>query len=319
MVLLMDDFGIERYYQQPLAKQFFSNLPEYDDIDIYARFALRSDYWFPGDPLSTTQNLDFTYIVLREMIHSLGFYSSWRMRFRDDNTIIVPRPYCNDGTGDCDIYGRNKDKVWIGFREHIFDKYLMNLYTGEMLTNKTSYLNKLFDSNIIHGKISKLEKGLQGSLQYEIAKEMYGLATTNGTIGFLSWSDMQFSDSLVLETNIVPFDNDINLKYIDNIYTNTSDFLMRNQWPIGITLQDQITAGGNYSNGTLYGSIGPKLRRMFETIGYATVDNPIVTQSPKIPLPLPPINAMSIGNSLTFNTLYQTYLFLIIVAYEIYF
>src|SRR4051812_21557697 len=103
MVLLSDELGVERYYQQPLAKQFYSNLPEYDDIDIQVTFAILPNYWFQGDPLPTnnsTQNLDFLHLALREIIQALGFYSSWEMWFTD-KTIIVPRPQCDYGIDDC--------------------------------------------------------------------------------------------------------------------------------------------------------------------------------------------------------------------------
>ncbi|GBB93707.1 hypothetical protein RclHR1_02220002 [Rhizophagus clarus] len=325
MVLLVDQSGVERYYQQPLAKQFYTDLPEYDDIDIHVRFATRTDYWFQGDPSPTNSlppKMDFLHLVLREIIHTLGFYSSWETWFTD-KTVIVPRPLCDDGIGDCNIRGRYTQKKWIGFREFIFDKYLMNLKTGEMLTDKASDLNKLFDSKDIRGRIKKLEDEFVKSPQYDIAKEMYGLSTTDNTIGFLSWNDTNFSDSLVLLTNVTPFYDEINLRYVsDVLYNNTSDFLMRFQYPIGVTLQDEIINGGNfgnYTNGILTGSIGPKLMRVLETLGYATVYKPFVDYIPKIPPPRPPFDdSGSLGNSLSSITLYQICLLLIVVIYELY-
>ncbi|CAB4399493.1 unnamed protein product [Rhizophagus irregularis] len=331
MVLLADEKGVERYYQQPLAKQFYTNLPEYDDVDIKVRFPIRSNYWFQGDPLPTynsTQNLDFLQLALREIVRALGFHSSWGTWFKDQ-TIIVPRPLCDDGNGECSIKGRKVHKKWIGFREYIFDKYLMNLYTGEMLTDKTKDLNKFFETKNIKGRIRNLEKEFKTSTQYNIAKEMYELSTTNSTIGFFSWNDIDYKDILVLLTNISPFNDDVNLKFVDDIlYYNTSDFLMRYRLPFGEILQNEIINGGNYDNSTnstdsiLYGSIGPKLMRVFETIGYATIDKPIADYKPTIPPPLPPFTeSNSLGNSLyslSSITFYQICLLLITVVYEIY-
>jgi hypothetical protein len=272
MILLEDEFGVERYYHQPLAKQFYRDLPEYHDVDIHVKFPIRSDYWFPGDPLPTynsTQNLDFLHLALREIIHALGFESSWK-RWLLDRTIIVPEPRCDDGAGSCPIFSKKRNKNWIGFREYIFDKYLMNLNTGEMLTKKTNYLNTFFDSNKIKGRIEELKEEFITSPQYDIAKEMYELATTNNTIGFFSWNDTDINDSLVLLTKS-PFYDAINMQFVDDIlYYNTSDFLMRYKLPLGEILQNEIINGGNYgnyTNGTLIESIGPKLMRVLETIG----------------------------------------------------
>jgi hypothetical protein len=266
----MDEFGIIRYYQQPLAKQFFKEHPKYDEADIKANFALRTDYWFQEDPLPTYPSIDFQYLVLHELIHSLGFDSSWKKYLGLD--VIVPRPYCvfdnYDGLGDCDLKKEYKGKIWTNFTEFIFDKYLYNLNTGEMLSNKTSYLRKFFESKEIDGKLKKnVAKQFKKSEQFIIAKDMYELATTNGTIGFLTWNDTGFNDYFVLETNFIPFVDDQSIRHVDSVlYTNTSDFLMRYSF-IGETLQGNIITGGNYDNGNLTGSIGPKLRRVLETLG----------------------------------------------------
>ncbi|CAG8680390.1 7494_t:CDS:2 [Funneliformis caledonium] len=314
--VLLEDSGIERLYPQPLAKQFFKEHPDYDDIDIMVQFVLRSNYsyWFQGDPLPTDNSttIDFAYMMLHEIIHSLGFFSSWGSWFEQvDNEIpyLTPEPRCVNVDDD------DRCNLWTGFYEYIFDKYLLNLNTGGKLTDKTVQLNKFFGSDGIPN-LSKnfLKIDFIHSPQFDIAKEMNVLATTSGTIGFLSWNDTDFSDCLVLETNINPFDNIISLSHVDNVkYNNTSDFLMRNDPLLGRSLHESIITGGNYTNGTLAGSIGPKLRKVLETLGYPTVDKSNTLHSPNLPKPHSFYN--NSGNHSTSIAICQKYLLTIIVIY----
>ncbi|CAI2185971.1 7945_t:CDS:2 [Funneliformis geosporum] len=309
---ILEDSGILRLYPQPLAKQFFKNHPDYDDIDILVNFSLQSNYsyWFQGDPLPTdnTTIIDFSYMMLHEIIHSLGFFSSWGIWFEqvdEEIPYITPQPRCvNLDDDECgEIVSKD---LWTGFYEFVFDKYLMDLNTGGKLSDKTAQLNKFFGPNGIPNKSeNSIKKKFFNSSQFEIAKEMNVLATTSGTIGFLSWNDTDFSDCLVLETNINPFDNIVSLSHVDNKkYNNTSDFLMRNDLLLGRTLQRSIITGGNYTNGTLAGSIGPKLRKVLETLGYSTVDKPYTLQKLKIPNP----RSINSGNHSTCIAICQKYL-----------
>ena len=57
------------------------DLPEHPQIapyDIQAIFNSKMDYWFEGDPVPMlATQIDILYVVLHELVHGLGFVSSW--------------------------------------------------------------------------------------------------------------------------------------------------------------------------------------------------------------------------------------------------
>jgi hypothetical protein len=284
---MIDDDDIVRLYPQSLVKQFqYHTHLEYSQYDIGAIFNSDAKYWFGGEVNIEKNQFDFLYIILHELIHGLGFGSSWDQYYVG---LITP-PIINNFNGvninvesnnNDDDYNNNKGKS-IKFVEWAFDKYVILMENKTKISSVTQELNEFFDQKPVDNvKINTqrdFEINFHNSKQFNIAKQMFGLAQTPNTIGFLSKGkddnnninnskekkDDLNSDVVILETSFNPFRVASSISHIDNsLYSNTEDFLMRPVIMNGVTLQQEIINGGNYSGGP----IGPKLKQILETLG----------------------------------------------------
>ncbi|CAG8461080.1 13491_t:CDS:2 [Cetraspora pellucida] len=303
LYLLKDDDGVERLYPQSLVKQFnFSSDPEYNYPDIYGEFNLGLNYWFKDDPPIKYNQYDFLGLILHELCHGLGFQTSWSTWSPDESAQYITPMLMTEEDYEYlweDRYDPNKRVSWMGFRENIFDKYLVFTNTGNYVSNKTALLNEFF-SNDIKGSYYDFQQKFMSSPQYAIAKDMMNISTQPQTLGLVNWNltshhtqgAFNISDLFVVDTTSSVFDPYNSINHVDfTIYTNTSDFLMRNQLFPGETLSGDIMLGGKFHNGQLVGAIGPKLKRFFETMGYGTYSRPNHSYMPK--LELAPININS--------------------------
>ncbi|RIB13183.1 hypothetical protein C2G38_2099001 [Gigaspora rosea] len=300
LYLLRDDDGVERLYPQSLAKQFNSSFnPGFNSPDIYGEFNLALNYWFKNDPPIEYNQYDFLGLVLHEMCHGLGFQTSWSTWSPDDSPqYITPMLMTVEDYEYLweDNYDPNKQVTWIGFREYIFDKYLVFTKSGQYVSSKTAALNEFFNNNdVIKGSYYDFQQKFISSPQYAIAKEMMNISTQPQTLGLVNWNltsyhntstqgPFNISDLFVVDTSNA-FDPYNSINHVDyTIYTNTSDFLMRFQIFPGETVKGDIKLGGKFPKGQLTGAIGPKLRRFFETIGYTTYSRPYLTYTPILDL-----------------------------------
>ncbi|CAG8546392.1 12444_t:CDS:2, partial [Dentiscutata heterogama] len=298
LYLLKDNDGVERLYPQSLVKQFnFSSNPEYKTPDIYGEFNLGLNYWFKDDPPIEYNQYDFLGLVLHEMCHGLGFQTSWSTWSLDDSPQYITPMLITEEDYEFlweDRYDPNQQVTWRGFRENIFDKYLVLTDTGQYVSNKTASLNEFFDEGDIKGSYYDFQQKFMSSPQYDIAKEMMNISTQPLTLGLVNWNltsrhnpstqgPFNISDLFVVDTSSNVFDPYNSINHVDYTrYTNTSDFLMRYQLLPGESLKQDIKLGGRFPNGQLTGAIGPRLRRFFETIGYGTYSRPNHTYSPNL-------------------------------------
>ena len=91
-------------------------------------------------------------------------------------------------------------------------------------------------------------------------------ATTHFSLGFLVLPNNanNANEAIILETTLNPFKTGSSLGHVDfKTYVNTSDFLMTYKQDSGMTLDDYMSIGGNYTGGP----IGPKLRQILATMG----------------------------------------------------
>ncbi|CAG8547130.1 10457_t:CDS:2 [Racocetra fulgida] len=262
----------ERLYPQSLVKQFnFSSNPEYRYPDIYGEFNLGLSYWFKDDPPIKYNQYDF-----------LGFQTSWSMWSPDDSSQYITPMLITEEDYEFlweDNYDANKRVTWIGFRENIFDKYLVFVETGTYVSNMTAILNEFFSDGALKGSYYDFQQKFMSSQQYDIAKEMMVISTQPQTLGLVNWNltshhntskqgAFNISDLFVVDTTSNVFDPYNSINHVDyTIYTNTSDFLMRYQLFPGETLSGDIKLGGKFPKGQLVGAIGPRLKRFFETLG----------------------------------------------------
>jgi len=90
LIPLMDDDGMTRLYPQALVKQLqLPNHYEFNDYDISAEFnSDNSRFWFRGDREIGEEQVDLELLIIHELLHGLGFASSWDDYFNDG--ILTP-------------------------------------------------------------------------------------------------------------------------------------------------------------------------------------------------------------------------------------
>ncbi|RIA84490.1 hypothetical protein C1645_832164 [Glomus cerebriforme] len=328
---MIDDDDMVRLYPQSLVKQFqYHTHLEYSQYDIGAIFNSEAKYWF-GNINNSNNNynigieknqFDFLYIILHELIHGLGFGSSWDQYYIGLITPLIINKFNGISVNiESNDNNNNYNKGKVKFVEWAFDKYVILMGNGTKVSSITQELNKFFDqSSLDNVEITQrdFEINFHNSKQYNIAKQMFDIAQTPNTIGFLSKENNNNSkekrdlnkDIVLLETSFNPFRVASSISHIDNsLYSNTEDFLMRPIIMNGVTLQQEIINGGNYSGGP----IGPKLKQILATLGYLTKDNPTFYNKPKVIDPAL-INISSIAVSLKNNIYYIDVVFTLLIT-----
>ncbi|CAJ0911716.1 2208_t:CDS:2 [Entrophospora sp. SA101] len=269
---LKDNDGIERLYPQALVKQFqFDSHPEFSSADIVAQFNSKSPFWFEGDPPIRKDQIGFQELVLHELLHGLGFISSLDDYIHPVPKIITPEivglKYTSDGV---DTKSPIKFK---GFIEMAFDKYIVFLSDGKLLSNTTAQINQLFTGSGDTTSFANLDafiKAFSTTPQFKIGQKMLDVVTKEKTLGFLPHDKSSVKDSVILETSLKPFQHASSISHVDyKTYTNTSEFLMTFLQESGRTLNDSIAIGGNLNAG----AIGPQTLSILETLGYEFLIN----------------------------------------------
>ncbi|CAI2167954.1 16926_t:CDS:2 [Funneliformis geosporum] len=233
---MKDDDGFERLYPQSLVKQFqLSVHPEFAPVDIIADFNSLIPFWFEGDPPITSQQIGFLELIIHELMHGLGFASSWNVYL--DNFPEAATPEIVGLTTGTTLPDLNAKFVFNGFQESAFDKYLILLPENKLISSYANELNKFADFGTTYENAFDFLNQFVVSPQFLVAKEIFS-------------SSISHVDSLT--------------------YTNTSEFLMTFSQEKGRTLNDNIRIGGNYAGG----AIGHKLRLILESLGYATKESP---------------------------------------------
>ncbi|CAB4482596.1 uncharacterized protein OCT59_026874 [Rhizophagus irregularis] len=276
-IILRDDDGVDRLYPQSLVKQFrFKQHPEYGEFDIRARFNSKIDYWFIEDNSTIGKNqIDFLYVVLHEFIHGLGFLSAWNDKIHKaltpkilSNNLIIK----NDNNSIENLY------IFNGFIEKVFDKYIYFKSTNERLSDVITPQLQKFSPKKTFSIYEEIYNYFKESSEYYVAQYLYKLACKPSTLIFKSHD----KKNITLETSLNPFSRS-SLNHLQfSTYTRTKDFLMRPGVVAGRSIQYQLDKSGDYSGGP----IGPQLKLILETLGYATRDHPL----PYKPSPIYSIN-----------------------------
>ncbi|CAG8488623.1 15697_t:CDS:2 [Funneliformis mosseae] len=274
---LQDDDGLTRLYPQSLVKQFkFSNAPKYNEFDINAEFNSVSNFWFEQDSIKINPDQeDIYWTICHELIHGLGFYNRW-MGYQINPIALIPTTALINPDGS--VPRNNLFNTNSSFVEFMMDKYTILLSNGTQISLFTRQLNTFFNDH----KSSVFNDVFIKSPQFKFAQELLVLATTPNSLGLLPRNSRNFlSDAFILETSMPTFEQGTSLIHVDfKTYINTNDFLMTYRSVDGNNAKQMVLNGGNYSGGP----IGPRLKLMMETFGYATAENP----NPYKPLPFKP-------------------------------
>ncbi|CAG8511238.1 10279_t:CDS:2 [Funneliformis caledonium] len=279
LISITDDDNKERFYPQALVKQMqlTSQMAGYADSDIKAHFNSLQDWYFPDDTGSIKEGQhELLYTVLHELIHGLGFLSSWK------NHIDLQLQTTTRGLTPFVVTGSNVPPglpdgsfEFTGFYETIFDKFIVMNHDDDRddLSTLTDELNQFSGRNKQFTQLSSFYNELQNSSQFDAAKEALSLSTIRNSLIFLPKGSTNIrDDGLILETSLNTFIPGTSIVHADlATYSTDSDFLMTYTGLKGVPMNEIIRKSGNRTGN----AIGPKLLGVLNSIGYTIANNPI--------------------------------------------
>jgi hypothetical protein len=179
-------------YPSALIKQL-TGLETESDITVLFNSDFQWDY--DGSEQGKKYNLEQT--VLHELLHGLGFLSSWYNWFNNNDEILIP--------GDITLSPESGD-YGIMEKPYIFNKYIANNKENEWIAK---YQKKIIDDFAHFPEYpfkSHLYKYFKESASYEIARKVYQIMTTPESVSF--WcaapynlkSSLQRSEELIRPT-----------------------------------------------------------------------------------------------------------------------
>ncbi|KAI8642246.1 hypothetical protein BD408DRAFT_443606 [Parasitella parasitica] len=264
---LLNDDGVMRLHPQALVKQYLlQDHPTFAEYDILSVFNADAPFWFEEDGIPIDSNqADFSFVILHEFMHGLGFYSGWNEYISKNALTPDPSPFLANQlirmlnpTSTSALHSTQ-------FLESAMDRLMtvLDYENGNASVSVSKYTGQL--NRIQATTISDLTR----SPEFASAKEMGYLATKAGSLGLDISSELE---PIVLETALQPFQPGSSVSHVDYAkYTESPDFLMRFMQDRGLTLAEAIKRGGQGVDGQ---PIGPLLLRVFEELGYSTVNSP---------------------------------------------
>lgn len=282
--LLDEDDQVERFYPQALVKQLQLSSPAtftYSESDISAEFNSLINWHFPDDKESIKKDqYDILYTVLHEIIHGLGFISSWKGLETPEKELT---PFPLTGSDDTSITSydiTNTPFKFHGFRETIFDKFIITKDNDGIQRRLSSFANELNQFNTSASQFIGFYDQLQNSPQYGAAKEVLTFSTTKNALIFMPKGGISIpDDGILLETKIKPYQAGSSISHVDSLIYNVGnpDFLMRRESILGESLNNLVDKSGNITGS----AIGPKLLNVLSSIGYNLADNPMKSSTTK--------------------------------------
>ncbi|KAL0092746.1 hypothetical protein J3Q64DRAFT_1695254 [Phycomyces blakesleeanus] len=281
--------GVTRMYPQAMLKQFtnLTVIPRWATYDINAMFNSDISWYFYNDSGKIHQNeTDLLRTVIHELVHGLGFISSWGdemyNRFApyvDDLPQFITPAKLTPSTELQSVADNVKTSVgtqpfW-GFVEFPLDRLLYTTILSSPneqvpLTHYTKVLNGWCDANVLFASMIDMVNTWYGSTERQTAEAMYQLATTSRDISICSTrhenddgNGPTLQSMFWLETSLVPFMRGSTFTHVDqDSYQSSAEYLMVYNADRGVSL-DSLTE--KYSSGPL----GPNLRTVLLDLGYA--------------------------------------------------
>jgi hypothetical protein len=265
-ILLQGDDNVSRMYPQALVKQLDpSKAPgSSSSADILAEFNSDAKFWFQrSNKTISSSQVDFLLVVSHELIHGLGFTSSYSDYWNSDTPqALTPNPM---------IESQSNGKARIsGFTENIFDKYMIRNDNNQAITDSVATpLNNWAQNTQYVSSADDLFDQFQSSNVYSLSTNLLNLAVNQNS---LALNLNTTGGPLFLETGLKPFQPSSSISHVDiSKYSNSNEFLM--QWEInsGISLADSMKKIGGQWNTAPY---GPNLIQFLGNMGYPTNSNP---------------------------------------------
>ncbi|KAI9006574.1 hypothetical protein CLU79DRAFT_780076 [Phycomyces nitens] len=272
--------GVIRMYPQAMLKQFtkLTVIPKWAQYDINAMFNSDVSWYFYNDSEKIRSNqTDLLRTVIHELVHGLGFISSWSdemyTRFApyvDDLPKFITPSKLTPSTELQSIASNVKTSegtqpFW-GFVEFPLDRLL---YTSSPvgpvpLTQFTKTLNSWCDSNVLFAGMIDMVNTWYASKERQTAEAMYQMATTSCDVSITSTRYQNVLQNMFwLETSLIPFMRGSTFTHVDQTtYESSAEYLMVYNADRGVSL-DSLTE--QYSTGPL----GPNLRIVLLDLGYS--------------------------------------------------
>jgi hypothetical protein len=260
LIPLKDEDEKIRLYPQALVKQFqLSNNDNYEFIeyDIIAEFNSEFSFWFRGDPEINSEQVDFELVLIHELLHGLGFLTSWDDYLSMETLSPIPS-FLNT-----DAFSNQDQIIFTGFQEFAMDKYLVFTNNNSSLGIITDILNQFSINKTEFNSMDDFKIEFANSPQFIEAKKMFNISAKSGMIAFRNPNE---NLDILMETSLVPFMPGSSISHLDrNTVSNTLDFLMKFKAPYNVTLDDITSINGNNLNYT--NPIGPLTIKMLKSIG----------------------------------------------------
>ncbi|CAO3639543.1 unnamed protein product [Cunninghamella blakesleeana] len=261
-----------RVYPQAILKQFshLDSKPQWYKYDIIAQFNSDINWFFEGNDgsIDSTQT-DLLRSMLHELVHGLGFCSSW-----SDDLYQKFQPYVNDLPPFLtplllnppqqvkkfhDQETEKGNQPFWGFVEYPFDKFLQ--YQTINLSIVTNLLDNWENANVLFKTIYDMINGWVSNDLNLYAQSVYQGSTTAREIVFKL---PHHNESLfTMETSLIPFTPGSSLSHVDFLnYHNGPDYLMTYLSKPGISVKE-LTQKFDSPN-----PISPKLLHVLAALGY---------------------------------------------------
>ncbi|ORZ06498.1 hypothetical protein BCR42DRAFT_337161 [Absidia repens] len=288
-------------------------------------------FWFMDDPTSNINEdqVDFRYVVLHELMHGLGFLSSWAAYFWSSTSPF--RQLVENALDDSLLKVVTPGMYWsvlenygptfiTGFQSTlIFDKFLVSTQPSLANMSQLGFHMQEFCQQDTQAFILNFINSFQGTPQYTNAVSLFDTMATPQTLFFdfatpavanstfltnaylaATYHNMTLlTGSAVLDTQLEQFDQTSSrpgtaISHVDDDYNSTVDFLMTKGFLMGQTLE-QLTD-------EMYGALPSAITYSIITSNHSIVEHRNYT-SPIGPGILRMLDTMGYSTALT-NTSY---------------
>lgn len=256
-------YGADGSYLYPtaLAKQFMDlDTIAPQGIDIAARFNADFAWWIDaqtdGDLLASEYDLEEA--ITHELLHGMGFISSWFAWLGPDEAVLTPSYVARDDNG-----------IYLGFaKEYIFNKFVADNVNGEWMSTWSEAVSRGVGTSVpITADWTRWIEAFKATAAYNLTKHLFQVAQSDHGLAF--WYNSTVSGTIEKATLYTPevYSGGSSVSHLDTtVYEAGEDWLMR-PYAISGAKVDDIRPRSIKGSGT----IGDTTLGILKTLGYRTV------------------------------------------------
>lgn len=255
--------GTRYLFPQPLVKQM-DEVSVFMASDITADFNSDYSFYFAGDDKIEEGQVDYEFVVLHELIHGLGFATSFQKYFSDVIKVTDSQDFL---TPSLALINETYISNWRPIQ--IFDKNVLSTGTQTSFDN---YSNDITGFVASRNNLSALEyhnEFISSIKPYQAAKAVYQSASNQA--GSLVFHTSQGKDIILYTKD--EFMQGSSIAHLDDKYIKSPDFIMISDVsPFqGRTLASLYK---EYGENHPYGAIGPNVLSILSEIGWEIAEEP---------------------------------------------